>query len=77
MLEYHDLYFYFTRILEGGFAAAAVLVSVGAILGKLNPFQLLVMGLIEAPLFVMNAYLGYKVLGVSDIGNNLDEVLFI
>jgi len=56
------------RILEGGFASAAVLISSGAVLGKLNPFQILIMTLIEAPVFVMNSYLGYTILGVADVG---------
>ena len=58
----------FYRILEGGFASAAVLISLGAVFGKLNPFQVLIMALLEAPFFVLNAYLGYKVLGVADVG---------
>jgi len=37
-------------------------------LGKLNPFQLLVMALIESSLFVLNGYIGYTVLGVVDVG---------
>ena len=56
------------RVLEGGFAAAAVLISLGAVLGKLNPLQVLVMSLVEAPLFVMNSYLGYTILGIVDVG---------
>ena len=41
-----------------------VLISYGVLLGKLNPFQVLVMTLIESCWLVGNAYLGYKVLGV-------------
>ncbi len=58
------------RILEGGLTAATVLISVGAVLGKLNPLQLLVMALVETPLFVFNAHIGYSVLGVIDIGTS-------
>ena len=60
----------FNRVLEGGLASAAVLISFGAVLGKLNPFQLLVMGLVEGALFVFNSHLGYKVLGAIDVGKS-------
>jgi len=55
-------------ILDGGFAAAAVLISLGGVLGKLNPFQLLVMAIIEAAMFVLNSHVGYAILGVIDVG---------
>ena len=61
--------FQFNRVLEGGLAAAAVLISLGALLGKLNPFQILMLSIIEAPIFVFNSYLGYTILGVADVGN--------
>jgi len=56
------------EVLEGGFAAAAVLISLGGLLGKVNPFQLLVVVIIEASLFVVNGWIGYTVLGVADVG---------
>ena len=55
-------------VLEGGFAAATVMISVGGVFGKINPFQALIMCLIEAPLFVLNGYIGYQILGVVDVG---------
>ena len=61
--------FQFNRVLEGGLASAAVLISLGALLGKLNPFQILMLSIIEAPIFVLNSYLGYTILGVADVGN--------
>ena len=64
----------FSSILEGGLASAAILISFGAVLGKLNPFQLLVMCLIEGAMFVGNSYLGYKVLGALDVGKNAGVV---
>ena len=64
----HNIFSSF-RILEGGFAAASVLISLGAVLGKLNPFQILLMSLIETPVYILNSYIGYSVLGVTDIGN--------
>ena len=59
---------YSSRALESSLTSAAVLISYGVVLGKLNPFQVLVMTLIESPLFVANAYLGYTVLGAIDVG---------
>ena len=56
------------KILEAGLTSAAVLISFGAVLGKLNPFQTLIMALIESTVFVANAYLGYRVLGTLDVG---------
>ena len=63
------LLYQFNRVLEGGLASAAVLISLGALLGKLNPFQILMLSIIEAPIFVLNSYLGYTILGVADVGN--------
>ena len=45
-----------SRVLEGGLASAAVLITLGAVLGKLNPFQVLLLSLIEGPLFVLINY---------------------
>ena len=55
-------------MLEGGLAAAAVLITLGAVLGTLNPFQILLLSMVEAPLFVLNAHLGYTILGAVDVG---------
>ena len=48
----------FIDVIEGGVAAAAVLISFGAVLGKVNPLQLLFMGLIEAIVVVLNLHIG-------------------
>ncbi len=58
-------------LLEGGLAAAAVLISFGALLGKLNPFQLLVMAVVESAVFVLVSHVGYSVLGVLDVGGSI------
>ena len=63
-----------SRVLEGGLASAAVLISLGAVLGKLNPFQVLLLSLIEAPLFVLNTYLGFTILGVVDVGEIINII---
>lgn len=58
-------------LLDGGFAAATVLVSFGVVIGKTTPMQLLGMALIEVPLFVANNYIGYTLLGAIDIGGSI------
>ena len=57
------------RVLEGGLCAATVLVTFGVLLGKVNPFQLLVLGLVETVLFAINCHIGYSVLGAVDAGS--------
>lgn len=49
-----------TYLVEGDFAAGAVLISFGAVLGKINSFQLLVMATIECVFYGMNVGLGQK-----------------
>ena len=58
----------FIHVLEGGLAAASVLISFGVVIGKLNPFQLLVMGIIETILFTINMHIGYVMFGAVDVG---------
>ena len=48
-----------------------MLISFGAVLGKLNPFQLLMLALVETAVFIFNEHLGYKVMGVLDVGEKI------
>lgn len=57
-----------SSVLEGGLAAASILISFGVVIGKLNPLQLLVMGIVETVLFVVNMWIGFTLLGAIDIG---------
>ena len=68
MLFDNILSMYIFSILNGGFGAAAVMISVGGVLGKLNPLQILVMSVIEAAMFVLSCFIGYDILGVVDVG---------
>ena len=62
------------RVLEGGFAGAAVLISFGVILGKVNPLQLLVMAIIETALYVANLLIGSHLLNAIDIGKHFYNI---
>ena len=53
------------RMLVSDFAAAAVLISFGVVIGKTSPLQLIVMTLIEIVFYVVNEVIGRNVLGVS------------
>ena len=54
--------------LEGGFGAATVLVTFGVVIGKTTPMQLLGICLIEIPLYLVNGYINYNLLGCVDAG---------
>ncbi|NWU92576.1 RHBGB protein, partial [Upupa epops] len=53
------------------FCAAAILISFGAVLGRLNPIQLLLVALLGVTLFTLNEYLLLSLMGVSDSGGSL------
>ena len=51
-------------MISGDFAAATVLISFGAVLGKTSPLQLLVMAIIEVLFAQLNTFIGHKYLHV-------------
>ena len=55
-------------LIEGDFAAAAVLISFGAILGKVNSMQLLVMSTLEIFFYALNYQIGAVKFGAVDMG---------
>ena len=59
-------------MLFSDFAAAAVLISFGAVIGKTSPLMLIVMALCEVVLYVVNEVIGRKLLGVSNISGFLE-----
>ena len=61
----------FIDVIEAGLIGGAVLISFGVIIGKVNPFQLLFMALIESICCTINLYVGYFVLGVVDVGGSI------
>ncbi|XP_069946777.1 ammonium transporter Rh type B isoform X2 [Cherax quadricarinatus] len=58
-------------VVQAAFTCAAVLISVGATLGTTSPTQLLLMALLEVPIYQINAYIGYRILAVVDHGGTL------
>jgi hypothetical protein len=59
--------FFVTRMLVSDFAAAAVLISFGVVIGKTSPLQLIVMTLIEIVFYVVNEVIGRNLLGVRTL----------
>ncbi|XP_050714961.1 ammonium transporter Rh type B-like [Eriocheir sinensis] len=58
-------------LLNGNFAAAAMLISVGAVLGRTSPTQLLFLTLMEVPVYTLNAHICLSVLGIVDHGGSI------
>ncbi|XP_066943155.1 ammonium transporter Rh type B isoform X1 [Macrobrachium rosenbergii] len=58
-------------LLAADFTAATVLISFGVVLGKVTPTQLIIMTMIEIPLFVINEVIGRTYLGVIDMGDSI------
>lgn len=54
-------------IIGADIAAAAVLISMGAMLGRTTPIQLLFMGLIEIIVFAANEHLQVEMMSVLSI----------
>lgn len=59
------------EMLSADFAAATVLISFGALLGKTSPMQLLIMALIEVVLSQVNEWIGLDMLGAVDVGESM------
>ncbi|XP_047469193.1 ammonium transporter Rh type A-like [Penaeus chinensis] len=58
-------------LMDAEFASATVLISFGAVLGKVSATQLVIAVLLEIPAWVVNKYVGVEVLGVVDLGGSI------
>jgi ammonium transporter Rh len=58
-------------LVNGDFAAGAVLISFGAVLGKVTPTQLIWMTFIEVIFYAINEYILYSRLEVLDAGGSM------
>ncbi|XP_077570604.1 rh50-like protein [Stigmatopora nigra] len=64
------------NLINAEFACAVVLISFGAVLGKTSPLQLLVMSLLEVPIFAVTEWLVLKYLKINDAGGTILIHLF-
>ncbi|PKK17689.1 Rh family, B glycoprotein [Columba livia] len=58
-------------MVSADFCTAAILISAGAILGRVNPVQMLLLTLLGVTLFSLNEYILLSLMGVSDSGGSL------
>ncbi|KAG5838612.1 hypothetical protein ANANG_G00225470 [Anguilla anguilla] len=64
------------NLLSAEFACAVVLISFGAVLGKTSPVQLLVMALLEVPVFAVTEWVVLEHLRINDAGGSILIHLF-
>ncbi|XP_017271284.1 rh50-like protein [Kryptolebias marmoratus] len=64
------------NLLNAEFACAVVLISFGAVLGKTGPVQLLVMALLEIPVFSLTEWAVLKYIRINDAGGTILIHLF-
>ncbi|XP_061688264.1 ammonium transporter Rh type B-A-like [Syngnathoides biaculeatus] len=75
---YHDgrIHLGVINLLYAEFACAVVLISFGAVLGKTSPVQLLVMALLEIPVFAVTEWAVLKYIRINDAGGSILIHLF-
>lgn len=59
------------NLITSDFAAAAVLITFGAVLGKLSPLQMVIALIIELIVFSVNELIGATILGAVDMGGSM------
>ncbi|KAK4807823.1 hypothetical protein QYF61_023656 [Mycteria americana] len=58
-------------MVSADFCTAAILISTGAVVGRVNPVQMLLLTLLGVTLFTLNEYILLSLMGVSDSGGSL------
>lgn len=58
-------------IIDADIAAAVPLISMGALLGRTTPIQLLFMALFEVALFAVNEFIQLDILSIADVGGSI------
>ncbi|CAF3343442.1 unnamed protein product [Rotaria socialis] len=63
-------------LITSDYVAASILISMGAVLGKVNPFQLILMAFCEVPVQVVNEWIGRTFFCANDAGESIFVHLF-
>jgi len=74
--HFHKIKIGTKSVLEANFAAAAILISFGGIIGKCTPTQVIVLALIEAAFYTLNTVLVLKWLEAADVGGTITIHMF-
>ncbi len=69
--EHHPIELTIRWMIDADFGAATVLITMGALLGKVNAYQLLFVATVETCFAALNYTLTYTVYGASDIGGSM------
>ncbi|VVU95554.1 Ammonium Transporter Family [seawater metagenome] len=69
--EWHNLELTIESLITGDFAAAVVLISLGAVLGRLNPLQIFIMALVELIFYSINESIGVILYEAVDMGGSM------
>ena len=69
--SFHTVYLDITSLVIGDFAAGAVLISFGAVLGRITPLQLIWMALFEIIFYSINEYIGVVKMQAVDMGGSI------
>jgi len=70
-MEHGTIKLSLANLIGADIAAASVLISMGALLGRISPIQLLVMGFLEIILFASNEFLQIELMKIVDVGGSI------
>jgi ammonium transporter Rh len=68
---YHVLQLSISWLIEGCFAAGAVMITFGAVLGKISPLQMFFVTIFEIVFYALNFYIGALTLKAIDVGGSM------
>lgn len=67
----HIIHVNLEKMINAEFTAAAILISFGAVLGKVSPLQLVIMALIEVVVYEVNELIVFHYLKATDTGDSM------